>query len=466
MKRVLCWLGAAVIVLAAAVLWPAPPEREGVTPRPAPPSSGAALPAAEASSPSPPPPLAAAAIPDVEPPADVAPERLSPGESSAPPEDWQRSPRLWEFSREDAAELYALFDALQEAVQEGRRQEMQALIDQIEEMGERAVGPLLEILQRDPDDEVRVYAAALLGGVQDHIEPGPLGEALRVYALPWLEDLALDAEAPPLRHSALVALGKIGDPISLDVLAEALRQSQGEPFLAEAARQALSRMRGTEATGALIDLARSEGDPWMRAQLVLALDAREDPGTLDDLSHLARGDMEREVRMAAVRGIGALAMPDGDRVLASILRSPEEPGVRASAADALGRPGAAGNLALLRKLLRGPADAKVRSAAYRSIERIGTPEARDILADYRPAAVVDAVLPGGQAASLGLRPNDVVTAYAGATVTGSWQLRQRTRATPPTRLVLLKVLRGRATMTYAVRGGFLGVAVEDGFVPD
>jgi HEAT repeat protein len=264
----------------------------------------------------------------------------------------------------------------------------------------------------------------------------------------------------------VIRLGKIGDPISFDFLAETLHRSRGKPFFDEAARQALSRIRGTGATRALVDLARTERDPWMRAQLVLALGARDDPGALDLLSDLARGDMDREVRIAAVRGIGTLAMPEGDRVLAAILRSPDGPDVRAPAADALGRPGECEYLSLLRKLLRGPGDGKVRSAAYRSIGRIDTPEARDILADYRPAVRVDAVLPGTQAAALGLQANDVITTYSGAPVTGARQLSERIRETPPIRRVLLKVLRGGATMTYAVQGGYLGVAVEDGFVRD
>ncbi len=466
MKRVLGWSGAAAIVLAAALLWADLPERESLVTTPDTPSRRAARPLEGPSPPSPSLPMPAPPISDGEPAATAAPERVWPGDARAPAEDWRRSSRLWEFSRDDAAEVNGLFDALQDAVREGLWEEIKALIGQIEEMGERAVGPLLEILRRDPDEMVRVYAAALLGGVQDHVEPGLLTEALRVYALPFLEDLALGGDPSHVRHGALVALGKIGDPISFDVLAEALRQSREEPFLDEAARQALSRIRGAEGTRALVDLARTERDPWMRAQLALALGAREDPDALGFLSDLARGDMDREVRIAAVRGIGALAMPEGDRVLASILRSPDGPGVRASAADGLGRPGVDEHLSLLRKLLRGPGEGKVRSAAYRSIARIGTPEARDILADYRPAVRVDAVVPGSQAAALGLRPNDVVTAYAGATVTGSRELGRRIRETPPTRTVFLKVLRGGAAMTYAVRGGFLGVAVEDGFVPD
>jgi S1-C subfamily serine protease len=108
----------------------------------------------------------------------------------------------------------------------------------------------------------------------------------------------------------------------------------------------------------------------------------------------------------------------------------------------------------------------VRSAAYRSIGRINTAEAQEILADYRPAVRVDAVLPGTQAAALGLAPNDVITTYAGEPVTRTGELRALARETPPHRTVLLKVRHGAATTTYAVRGGVLGVAVENGFVPD
>ncbi len=149
-------------------------------------------------------------------------------------EDWRTSPRLWSFSREDADRVSALLAAFATAAREGKWDELKKLTEEFKKLGERAVGPLLDVLVRDPDDHLRVYAASLLGQLQESVPGGLLDEALRAYATPLLEELAAGSEEPSLRHSALVAMAKIGDPQTFDFLVDALRRTQGWPFVGDA----------------------------------------------------------------------------------------------------------------------------------------------------------------------------------------------------------------------------------------
>jgi HEAT repeat protein len=106
-------------------------------------------------------------------------------------------------------------------------------------LGARAVAPLLDVLLRDPDDRMRIFAASLLGEIQDSIPAGLLRDALRTYALPLLEGVVSSTEDAAVRHHSIVALGKIGDPASFDFLVDTLRRSEGWPFEGDAIERSL-----------------------------------------------------------------------------------------------------------------------------------------------------------------------------------------------------------------------------------
>ncbi len=131
-----------------------------------------------------------------------------------------------------------------------------------------AVGPLLELLSSDKEPSVRAAAAVSLGKIQDEsaaaaltqVVSGPTGkkkredefviraaaEALgeiRSRAAVGVLIAALNTETNPLdlRRAAATSLGMIGDQSAKPALQTAL--ASDDPYLSEAAREALRRLR-------------------------------------------------------------------------------------------------------------------------------------------------------------------------------------------------------------------------------
>jgi HEAT repeat protein len=351
------------------------------------------------------------------------------------------------------------------AIQERRWHDMRELRDQIEALGEVAVGPLLEVLLRDPDERLQIYAASLLGDLQEKVPQGMLTEALRVYALPVLEGVASSDMPPHLRHGALIALGNVGNSGSVAFLLETLRQAESD-ILAMSAAHALGRLRDEDIQGTLTALVDRESDPAVRKLLVMALNQRPDPEMKSFLSDLARQDFDTQVRIEAVEGLGALDTPEADHVLREIVRGLGRSEVRTAAIDGLGRPGEEANLPFLKRILRSSDNPGMRNEAYLSIQDIGTPGAKAIIEDYQPGARVEGIIPGTQAEALGLAPDDVITDYDGKPVTGPTDLQILAKETPVDQLVALVVHRDGRSITYAIHGDFIGVNISPGAVID
>ena len=391
---------------------------------------------------------------------------LGPGAGGAQaPEDWRTSPRLWLFTAEDRDRVTSLLEGYAAAVRDSNWKEIERLSKEIKALGARAVAPLLDVLLRDPDDRTRIYAAALLGDMQESVPGGILREALRAHALPLLEEVASTAEDASLRHSALVALGKIRDPESLDFLVDTVRRAEGWPWVTDAIG-ALGALRGEGVTAQITDLAESESDPRVRERLARALGDREDPSSLGVLQDLARRDIDPAVRAAAAEALGGLGIPRAAAELRDIAGGQDNPAVRAAALWALREFPESRDIQFLRGVLGSGDDAEVRTAAWRSLRKMNTPVTRQAIATYRPAVRVDDVLPGTQAERLRLSANDVITSYNGKPVGTAGGLRDLVLSTPPERVVPLVVDHGGWTTTVFVHGGLLGIRVQDGVVLD
>lgn len=74
-------------------------------------------------------------------------------------------------------------------------------------------------LLKDPDEDVRIYACEILGGMKEKV------------AVPYLID-ALQDESPNVRNLACVALGDIGDESAIDALFSALKDDEWIEFSA------------------------------------------------------------------------------------------------------------------------------------------------------------------------------------------------------------------------------------------
>lgn len=368
---------------------------------------------------------------------------------------------LWSFSPESRTRVQALIAGVANALRHKDWERMQKLIDAIKGMGAEAVGPLLDILIHDDDPRTPIYAALILGEMNTEAPDPALTEALRDYALPYLESIAAGSEDPSLRHSALVALGKIGDEISFDLLVEVLSFEAGPPLVDQATRS-LTGLGGMKTTALLSRLTRGEPDSTLRQRLAAALAGREDPAALDALAELARRDFNEDIRLEAARGLAALASEEAREALRDIIEGPERADIRAAALAGLGVAGNEDDLNLLEDLLAGLGANNVRTAAYKALSRIGTERAIAAAVGFKPAARVEAVLPGGNAAASGLLQGDLITVYDGEAVSGAEALRDLTRETRPNRSIPITILRGGRTLSARVTGGTLGVTIEDG----
>lgn len=100
--------------------------------------------------------------------------------------------------------------------------------------GQSAVPKIIELLQKDDENDVRVAAAEGLGN---------FGEKYAKSAIPALMKAAKEDKWPKVRQAALTALGEMHEAArpAIPILREALKDPDG--FIAQAARNALFRVQ-------------------------------------------------------------------------------------------------------------------------------------------------------------------------------------------------------------------------------
>jgi HEAT repeat protein len=203
--------------------------------------------------------------------------------------------------RQTAAEHLAAFDpptilpALEAALRDdedaGARN---AAMEIYVKLGAIAVAPLLQLLG-DPDEEVRNFAAVMLGSLRDRRAVAPLVAAL---ADPDLN----------VRHAAAAGLGQIGDPEAVLPLMAALRS---EAWLQYPAITALGELGDPRAAPALLELM---SDELMRGPVMEALGRLAGREALPHLvPHLYTADAAvRNMAIQAVVAIEQRATAGGD----------------------------------------------------------------------------------------------------------------------------------------------------------
>jgi HEAT repeat protein len=241
-------------------------------------------------------------------------------------------------------------------------------------LGERA-RPTVERLLADADDDVRIFAANVLGDIR---QPAAF-EALQA---------VLSDPNENVRYAASEALGKIGDPRGVLPLLQIMRVDEWVRF---AAIESLGRLGDPAAAPHLLPLLN---DPWLRLPAIEAL------GRLGDaavgwklLPHVTDGNtMVSHVTIAALGRIDArcgsqlLAALDASMVQALIggALDDTDPSVRRSAVAAIGWAGSGDMLPRLLGRLDDPAE-EVQEAARRALVRLGWRELPALLAAFRPA---------------------------------------------------------------------------------
>ncbi len=151
-------------------------------------------------------------------------------------------------------------------------------------LGPRAL-PYLEILIRDDDPEVRLFAANMFCEIRATDSVSPL-------------ICAFADKDVNVRAACVEALGKIGDSAALGVFWQAL---QDDPWVAMAAVHALGEMGGPEALAILYQCLDREGID------ALALQAIERCGDRESIGHLAACVRRPRFREAALRAIVTIA---------------------------------------------------------------------------------------------------------------------------------------------------------------
>jgi HEAT repeat protein len=188
----------------------------------------------------------------------------------------------------DGASISALVPLLKSeapAVRNGARRVL-------ERLGRIDPGALIR-LSKDEDVRMRIFAANIMGGTGDHD------------LAPRLVDM-LDEPDPNVVDAALAALGRLGAPES--VAAVARLAGSGEIWLRFSAVDALSRMPGAEAAGALLALL-DRTDAEFLEPLVDAVGRQADPQAVPPLLRLlaARPDLAPPI-LAALAGPLAQAL--------------------------------------------------------------------------------------------------------------------------------------------------------------
>ncbi len=170
-------------------------------------------------------------------------------------------------------------------------------------------------------------------------------------AEPLVEALQLPGyDVTFMRLEMIEALGRIGDPVAVDVLEGELRDGDTQIE----AMEALGRIGSPEAVDSLTDLL----DPEKR--------------------------VKPHVRAKAAETLGEIASADGVEALADVLEV-ESPRVRGAAARALGRVGEPSEDAVeaLANLLEDDPEEHVRVAAAKALDALDTDAAEEALSDYR-----------------------------------------------------------------------------------
>ncbi len=83
----------------------------------------------------------------------------------------------------------------------------------------------------------------------------------------------------------------------------------------------------------------------------------------------------------------------------------------------------------------------------------------------RPSIVISDILPGGQAARLGLKPGDRIVRYDGKPVGSPRDLMTAVRKTDGKASIPVEIRRGGRTFTVTARGGLLGIELADPSTP-
>lgn len=213
-------------------------------------------------------------------------------------------------------------DELVRALRETEARRMDRVAMSLSEIGEPAVGPLIELL-KDEDAAIREYSAEALGkiGSEEAVHPliellgdsnqnvcckaaWALGEIKSQEAIQPLID-SLQNEDGIIRYNVAAALGKLGSEQAIGALMAGLRDKEWYVRIANA--NALGRLKSDKAVEPLTEALKDEHEK-VRRVAALALLKIESEKAVESLTEALR-DEDWEVRLYAAEALERIGKP-------------------------------------------------------------------------------------------------------------------------------------------------------------
>ena len=185
----------------------------------------------------------------------------------------------------------------------------------------RALG-LQQVREELPGEEATKKLVDVLGKISPTVQPSlieALGERRDAAARPAILDM-LKSKEPAVRTAALVALGGLGTPAEVPMLAE--KAASGTETEKDAARRGLISLRGDGVNDAIV-AAMAKADAALKVELIKALALRNATQSLPKVLEAAK-DADPAVRLAGLEALRFLAGADNAAAIVDVLKAAKQ----------------------------------------------------------------------------------------------------------------------------------------------
>jgi HEAT repeat protein len=185
----------------------------------------------------------------------------------------------------------------------------------------RALG-LQQVREELPGEEATKKLVDVLTKLSPEVQPSlieALGERGDATARPAILEM-LKSEQPAVRTAALVALGGLGTPAEVPILAQ--KAAAGTDAEKDAARRGLISLRG-EGVNAAVVAAMADADAALKVELIKALARRNATESLPKVLEAAK-DPDPAVRSAGLDALRFLASADDAAAIVDVLKAAKQ----------------------------------------------------------------------------------------------------------------------------------------------